>query len=83
MRKLYDAKCLECDYIEEKFVNDFYEEQTCSKCGGKAKCVYSPLDIHMKRPTTGRTANGTKWEAVGWGKIDEESRDINKLNKPG
>lgn len=78
MLKLYDAKCNSCQNVEEVWVKDFYDPQICSKCGKDSKCVYSPLEIHMARPTSGRTKDGTKWEAVGWGKIDEDSRDINK-----
>jgi hypothetical protein len=80
MKKLYDVKCNHCEFIEEKMVNDFYEPQTCTKCGKDAKCVYSPLAIQMKRPTFGRTKDGTKWEFLGAGEINEDSRDINKFS---
>ena len=81
MKKLYDAECQNCQNVEEVWVEDFYDEQKCSQCGGLSKCVYSPLEIHMKRPTTGRTKDGTKWEALGWGKLSEDSKDVDKPMK--
>ena len=81
MRKLYDVHCNHCGLTEERFVNDFYEVQTCTQCNNEAKCIYSPLDFHMKRSTFGRTKEGTKWEYVGAGPISPDSRTVDNPKK--
>jgi putative FmdB family regulatory protein len=68
MIRRYDFKCIDCDYIQEQWVDHLIKSTTCSECGHTAQRIISPVF--------------TKFEGFGFpGADDKWARDHERAAK--
>lgn len=61
MRKILDARCVDCGHVQEEFgyLDDTFR---CGSCGGEAKRIISPIKCQLEGVSGSFPGAAMKWE---------------------